>query len=88
MQIEEGHFGEISLDGLRWIFIGSFPGAIHEGNGTWQAVIDVQADADQREALDTLLRGEETEPGATMIQVFNSTVTTRLENWPRTSCRG
>jgi hypothetical protein len=79
MQIEMGHFGDVSLDGLRWVAIASYPGAIHEGNGTWQAVIDERADKAQREALDTLLRGEEAEPGTTMLQVYNSMVATRFE---------
>ena len=32
-EIEEGHFGEVHLDGLRSAFLISFPGAAHQGNG-------------------------------------------------------
>jgi len=34
LQIEEGHFGAVRLDGLRAVGLLSFPGAVHEGNGT------------------------------------------------------
>jgi len=33
-QINDGHFGETSLDGVRFGFAVHWPGAIHEGNGT------------------------------------------------------
>jgi hypothetical protein len=38
--IEEGHFGAVRLDGLRAVVLLSWPGAIHEGNGTRQLIID------------------------------------------------
>jgi hypothetical protein len=79
MQIDEGHFSEVKLDGLRTVVMMSWPGAIHEGNGTTQLIIDERADPDQREALLKILRGEETEPGATHWSVFNSTMTTRFD---------
>src|SRR2546428_1903943 len=33
-QIAWGHYGEVSLDGTRFAFLLSFPGAVHEGKGT------------------------------------------------------
>ena len=75
MIIEEGHFGALLLDGLRWVGVWSWPGAIHEGNGTMQMIIDERADPRQREALGKILHGQETEPGATMLQVFSATMT-------------
>src|ERR671923_2758316 len=65
-QIEEGHFGTTRLDGLQAVWIGKWPGAIHEGNGTMQILIDERANAAQREALRTIFYGEETVPGATI----------------------
>ena len=41
----------MKLDGLRAVTMGTFPGAVHEGNGTLQVVIDERADPQQREAL-------------------------------------
>ena len=32
-QINEGHYGEVVLDGLKFVWLGGWPGAVHEGNG-------------------------------------------------------
>ena len=50
-EIEEGHFGTVQLDGLRMVLLVSWPGPVHEGNGTMQVIIDERADSAQREAL-------------------------------------
>jgi hypothetical protein len=76
MRIGEGHFGEVRLDGLQWVITVSWPGAVHEGNGSMQVIIDECADEKQREGLEKILLGEESEPGATVFQVFSTTVTT------------
>lgn len=72
MRIDEGHFGDTRLDGLRWVGTFRWPGPVHEGNGIQQMFIDERADAGQREALIAILHGKETAPGATHFQVFNS----------------
>ncbi len=79
LQIDEGHFGEIRLDGLRAVFTGSWPGAIHQGDGSFQVIIDERADDAQREALRAIFYGEETEPGATIFYVFMAMTTTVYE---------
>jgi hypothetical protein len=71
-QIKQGHFGDVKLDGLRTAAIGRWPGAIHEGNGTMQVVIDERADARQREALLKIMTGQETEDMATMWWVYSA----------------
>ncbi|HJM42145.1 MAG: DUF1326 domain-containing protein [Nitrospinota bacterium] len=76
MRIDERRFGDVRLDGLYWVMTVNWPGAVHEGNGSQQAIIDVRADDKQRESLVKILHGEETEPGATMLQVYNATMTT------------
>ncbi len=75
-RIEEGHFGDVRLDGLCWVCLLAWPGAIHEGNGEAQVIIDERADERQREALLTILSGQETEPGATVFNVFAQTFAT------------
>ncbi|TFH88521.1 DUF1326 domain-containing protein [Billgrantia azerbaijanica] len=75
-QIEHGHFGDVSLDGLRWALLYAWPGAIFEGNGTMQAIIDERADERQREALRAVLHGEETEEAKTHWWVFHAMSTT------------
>ena len=75
-RIERGHFGETQLDGLRAAQVLYWPGAVHEGNGSTQVIIDERANEAQREALLKIMYGEETEPFATMFNVFMSTMTT------------
>jgi hypothetical protein len=77
-QIEQGHFGDVELDGLRAVTIGMWPGPIHEGKGTMRVVIDERADARQREALAKILTGQETEDMATMWWVFGAMSPTKL----------
>jgi hypothetical protein len=69
-RIEQGHFADIRLDGLRAAALYSWPGPIHEGNGTMQLVIDERADARQRDALAKIMSGDETEEMATAWWVF------------------
>jgi len=73
--ISAGHFGDTQLDGLRAVYIGKWPGAVHEGNGEMQVIIDERADDAQREALRKILYGEETDPGTTVWNVFMTTIT-------------
>jgi len=75
MRIEKGHFGGVKLDGLHWVGLFAWPKAIHEGNGEAQAIVDERADPRQREALLKILSGQETEPGATVFNVFANTLT-------------
>jgi hypothetical protein len=70
--IEHGHFGEVQLDGLWYGLLYAWPGAIFEGNGEMQAVIDERADERQREALKTVLHGGETDEAATHWWVFHA----------------
>ena len=78
-QIDEGHFGDVKLDGLRAAGIYSWPGAVHEGNGTMQLIVDEKADEAQRDALLRIMRGEETEPMTTMWSVYAAMTTTILD---------
>ncbi len=68
-QFDEGHFGDVRLDGLRAVNIYQFPGPVHEGNGAMQLIVDEGADAAQRDALLRIMQGEETAPMATMWAV-------------------
>jgi hypothetical protein len=71
-RIEEGHFGDTRLDGLRAVNIWAWPGAVHEGDGSMLSVIDVRADPAQRKALAGILQGEGAEPGTIMLQIYRS----------------
>ena len=72
--IDEGHFNDTRLDGLRWAMLVKWPGEIAEGNGRMQVIIDERANAAQREGLRKILHGESTRPGSTHFFVFHSTM--------------
>ncbi len=75
IQIDEGHYGDIQLDGLRIAAIFKWPGPIHEGNGEAIAFVDEKASPEQRDALLKIMTGQDTDPLATMFAVYASTVT-------------
>ena len=74
--IDKGHFGDTSLDGVAFVALLAWPGAIHEGRGQAQLIVDDNATEDQRRAVTAIFRGEETEPGATIFNVFSNTIDT------------
>jgi len=76
MRIDEGHFGDVSLDGIKWVTLLAWPGPIHEGNGEALIVVDENASEQQRQGALTILSGQETEPGATIFNVFSTTFAT------------
>lgn len=78
-KIHKGHYGDTSLDGLTAAAIYKWPGAIHEGNGHMQLIIDEKADADQRAALEAIMTGSDTEEMATMWFVFGAMSPNKLE---------
>ena len=75
-RIDEGHFGDVKLDGLLTVNLYAWPGAVHEGNGAMQSIIDERADEAQREALVHVLLGEAAEDGATMLTIYRAMCTT------------
>lgn len=76
VDIDKGHFGEVSLDGTRIAFVFKWPGAIHEGRGRCLPIVDERASDEQRNALLRLMSGEESDPFATMFSVYSSTCET------------
>jgi len=74
IKIERGQHGDTKLDGLKVAGIFAWPGAIHEGHGEAAIVIDKRANEAQRNALLRIVSGQDTEPGATLFNVFASTL--------------
>src|SRR5688572_21166130 len=62
LRIERGRYADISLDGLRWGVLTAWPGPVHQGGGVLQVIVDAQADAPQRGALEAIAHGRDTEP--------------------------
>lgn len=73
MRIDEGHFDDVALDGIKWVLLAAWPKAIHEGNGEALIIVDENAGDRQRQGVLTILSGQETEPGATIFNVFAGT---------------
>jgi hypothetical protein len=79
ISIDKGHFGDVSLDGLKIGVVFQWPGPIHEGKGKCQPVVDIKASPQQREALLKIMSGQETEPFSTMFSVFAAMTETVYE---------
>ncbi len=72
MQIEKGHYGKVKLDGLKLAETAAWPGPIHMGHGEILHIVDERANPEQREALLKIMSGQDTEPGATVFNVYTS----------------
>jgi hypothetical protein len=72
IRVDRGRFGDVQLDGLCVALVYAWPGAIFEGGGTMQAIIDERADERQRNALATVVYGGETEPAKTHWWVYHA----------------
>jgi hypothetical protein len=72
LRIDRGHFGDMTLDGLKVAMLYAWPGPIFEGKGEMQVIVDERANTRQREALTKIIHGEETAEGATHWWVYRS----------------
>lgn len=74
MRITKGNFEKNSLDGLSFFVTVDFPGALHEGNGQAQPIIDERATPAQREGLFEIMSGKNSADG-TLFNIFSMIVT-------------
>jgi hypothetical protein len=74
-EVREGHYGDTSLDGVRWAAIYYWPGRIEEGNGTRQIIVDEGVTDKQRAAIETLLSGTE---GGPYFEIFATVAPNQL----------
>jgi hypothetical protein len=58
-RIARGHYGDVKMDGVTFSCLVYFPGALHEGNGTLQMVIDETTSSAQRQALHGMASGKQ-----------------------------
>lgn len=75
-EIRDGHYGDTTLDGVRFAGIYWWPGRIDEGNGTRQIIVDERASAEQRMAIDALVSGSE---GGAYFEIFAAVCPNQLE---------
>lgn len=74
MRITRGQYDGVKLDGLAFFVMVHFPGALHEGNGQAQPVIDERATKEQRDALFAIMSGQNSAEG-TLFHIFSLIVT-------------
>jgi hypothetical protein len=67
MRIDKGNFGDVDLTGLAWGAVYRWPGALHEGNGDIQPLLDERASEEQKNALLQILSGQN---GGTFFEVL------------------
>src|SRR5262245_4255232 len=68
-EVDEGNFGDVSLDGVRFGFAVHWPGPIHEGNGVAQPVVDEGASDEQRDAILAIASGQN---GGTYFEIISA----------------
>lgn len=78
-RVDSGRYGDTPLDGVIFAMFGKFPGAVHEGNGTQQLVIDQGANDAQRAAIRAIVYNEEPYEIKFHWAVYNAMCTSSLE---------
>jgi len=71
-QIEQGHYGGVTLDGLRIGLAARSPAALHLGNVILLILVDERADARQRQAIEAMV------PTVAPFSIFYSLTSTFL----------
>jgi hypothetical protein len=56
--VQDGRFGNTSLNGMRAVVVAKYPKAIHEGNGHVVLFVDEKASQEQVDAFTTILSGK------------------------------
>lgn len=83
VQVDKGRFADQPLDGLRWGVLVSWPGPIHKGNGTMQAIVDERANAAQRSGIEAIAHGKASEPGKLAWSIYGAMTSTFLPTLTR-----
>lgn len=78
-QVDEGRYGNLKLDGLRFAWLAGWPGPVHEGGGEFQLIIDERADDAQRDAIRHIVYNEDSDETLSHYAVFLSVCTTVYE---------
>ena len=72
LKLDDGHFGGEKLGGLNLAFAIAWPGAVHQGRGKMQPLIDERGTEAQRAALLSILTGKETDPMMTVFSIYTA----------------
>ncbi|HKT95383.1 MAG TPA: DUF1326 domain-containing protein [Paraburkholderia sp.] len=79
ISITKGFYGDVRLDDVNIAVVFQWPGAVHEGRGKCQPIVDERASPEQRDAILKIMTGQDTEPFATMFAVYASTLEQAFE---------
>jgi hypothetical protein len=74
-EVDEGYYGDVRLDNVQFGATYFFPRAIHHGGGHMQPIISDTTTEEQRDAIFTILSGEE-QPAGTIFNIFSIIVDT------------
>jgi hypothetical protein len=77
LKITKGNYGDVPLDGLAIVYVGSWPKAIHEGTGTLQIFVSKEANQKQRDAITKIVHGKA--KGNGFFAIFATTMKYVLE---------
>src|SRR5438445_11240971 len=58
MIVERGQLDDVNLAGVKWAFKYWWPGALHEGHGAGQPILDAAMSPEQMESLGAILSGQ------------------------------
>jgi len=75
MHIDEGHFGNVKLDGITVVATFFFPRALHHGHGHMQPILPAWTSSEQRDAVFAIMSGEG-QPPNTIFPIFHAIVET------------
>jgi hypothetical protein len=76
VNVRQGRYGDTPMDGVRFARVMWWPGAVHQGNGTRQLVIDSTASREQWDAIERLESDAESHP---FFGIYGSMCPTRFE---------
>jgi hypothetical protein len=76
VNVHEGHYGDTPMAGVRFSRVLWWPGAVHQGGGTRQLIVDESASADQWQAIERLESDLDSHP---FFGIYGSMAPTRLE---------
>ena len=76
LEIERGHFGDTTLDGVTYAEVFHWDGPVHEGNGWRRVIHDEGSTPDQRAAIEALTDGTQGHP---YFEIYSAMAPNALE---------
>jgi len=68
--VDQGHYGDIALDGLNFAVVGHAPGVMAQGNWSVGVIADARASADQQQAITAIVSGQAGGPMAAVAPLL------------------